>query len=240
MEIIIGLTLVGGMLFLAFVAPIISWVRAARMDADLRRLTAGSVPSRRSCATSRRAPSGTAAIAAPAAATDARRRSSGRNCRRSTFTSYAASDGPSPTTRYPPWKRSLWSTTGRADADRAGSLLPALRRTPAARAGPRAGAVDSRGRREGWLEAAIGGRLLLYVGTVALVLGVAFFLKYTFDRNWITEWMRVVLGAAGGLALVAGGLRSRAPATPRMGRCSPAAASACCISPSTRRSTSTG
>jgi uncharacterized membrane protein len=60
---------------------------------------------------------------------------------------------------------------------------------------------------EGSIEAAIGGRLLLYVGTVALVLGVAFFLKYAFDRNWITEWMRVALGAAGGLALIAGGLR---------------------------------
>jgi uncharacterized membrane protein len=57
------------------------------------------------------------------------------------------------------------------------------------------------------LEAAIGGRLLLYVGTVALVLGVAFFLKYAFDRNWITEWMRVVLGAAGGGALIVAGLR---------------------------------
>jgi uncharacterized membrane protein len=57
------------------------------------------------------------------------------------------------------------------------------------------------------LEEAIGARLLLYVGAVAVVLGAAFFLKYAFDREWITETMRVVLGALAGAALVAGGLR---------------------------------
>ena len=57
------------------------------------------------------------------------------------------------------------------------------------------------------LEEAIGGRLLLYVGTIVLVLGAAFFLKYAFDREWITESMRVVLGGLVGMALVVGGLR---------------------------------
>jgi uncharacterized membrane protein len=61
---------------------------------------------------------------------------------------------------------------------------------------------DARG-----LEEAIGGRLLLYVGTIVLVLGAAFFLKYAFDREWITESMRVVLGGLVGMALVVGGLR---------------------------------
>jgi uncharacterized membrane protein len=51
------------------------------------------------------------------------------------------------------------------------------------------------------LEAAIGGRLLLWVGTIVLVLGIAFFLKYAFDNDWITEPMRVGMGIAGGLAL---------------------------------------
>jgi uncharacterized membrane protein len=60
--------------------------------------------------------------------------------------------------------------------------------------------------REG-LEAAIGGRLMLWVGTIVLVLGVAFFLKYAFDNDWITETMRVLLGAAAGLALAAIGHR---------------------------------
>jgi uncharacterized membrane protein len=57
------------------------------------------------------------------------------------------------------------------------------------------------------LEAAIGGRLLLWVGTIVLVLGVAFFLKYAFDNDWITESMRVGMGVGGGLLLAAVGHR---------------------------------
>ena len=57
------------------------------------------------------------------------------------------------------------------------------------------------------LEEAIGGRLMLWVGTVVLVLGLGFFLKYAFDNEWITESMRVVLGLAAGAALVVAGSR---------------------------------
>jgi uncharacterized membrane protein len=57
------------------------------------------------------------------------------------------------------------------------------------------------------LEEAIGGRLMLWVGTVVLVLGVAFFLKYAFDNAWITESMRVLLGLAAGAGLVVAGHR---------------------------------
>ena len=67
--------------------------------------------------------------------------------------------------------------------------------------------VSLPGATDGGLEAAIGGRLLLYAGIVAFVLGIGFFVKYAFDHQWITEGMRVALGALGGLALVAGGLR---------------------------------
>jgi uncharacterized membrane protein len=59
----------------------------------------------------------------------------------------------------------------------------------------------------GSLEDAIGGRLMLWVGTVVLVLGVAFFLKYAFDNEWITESMRVLLGLAAGGGLIAAGHR---------------------------------
>lgn len=75
-------------------------------------------------------------------------------------------------------------------------------------AGPvRPAAATSRTDQADALEAAIGGRLLLYVGTLVVVLGVAYFLKYAFDREWITEGMRVALGGIAGLALVTGGLR---------------------------------
>jgi uncharacterized membrane protein len=65
-------------------------------------------------------------------------------------------------------------------------------------AGARPVAADS-------LEARIGMRWMLYVGTATLVLGLAFFVKYAFDNQWITERLRVGLGAAAGLALVAAG-----------------------------------
>ena len=57
------------------------------------------------------------------------------------------------------------------------------------------------------LESRIGGHWLLYIGTAALVLGIGFFVKYAFDNNWITETGRVLIGAAVGLVMVAGGDR---------------------------------
>ena len=57
------------------------------------------------------------------------------------------------------------------------------------------------------IEDAIGGRLMLWVGTIVLVLGLAFFLKYAFDNQWINEPMRVGLGMAAGLAIAAAGHR---------------------------------
>jgi uncharacterized membrane protein len=57
------------------------------------------------------------------------------------------------------------------------------------------------------LETRIGGRGLLYIGVLVLLLGVSFFLKYAFDNEWIDERGRVVLGALSGVGLVLGGLR---------------------------------
>ena len=57
------------------------------------------------------------------------------------------------------------------------------------------------------LEGRIGGRWLLYLGVGALVLAMAWLLKFAFDNEWITPAMRVVLGGVAGLALVAVGLR---------------------------------
>jgi uncharacterized membrane protein len=57
------------------------------------------------------------------------------------------------------------------------------------------------------LEAAIGGKVMLWVGTIVLVLGLAFFLKYAFDNDWINEPVRVALGVLAGLALVWAGHR---------------------------------
>jgi uncharacterized membrane protein len=57
-------------------------------------------------------------------------------------------------------------------------------------------------------EALIGGKILNRIGALALIIGIGFFLKYAFDNNWISETMRVLMGAAAGFGLLYGGYRS--------------------------------
>jgi uncharacterized membrane protein len=76
--------------------------------------------------------------------------------------------------------------------------------TPAAVSSP---AVATVGEQSDDVEAAIGERWLLYAGVVVLLLAVTFFLRYAFDRNWLSPVVRVVLGGAAGVALGAGGVR---------------------------------
>ena len=57
------------------------------------------------------------------------------------------------------------------------------------------------------LETRIGGRLLLYAGMLVLVLGLAFFLRYAFEREWMSPPVRVALGVIAGVGMAAGGYR---------------------------------
>ncbi|HXX63926.1 MAG TPA: DUF2339 domain-containing protein, partial [Bacteroidota bacterium] len=63
--------------------------------------------------------------------------------------------------------------------------------------------------KEEW-EALIGGKLLNRIGALALILGVGFFLQYAFVNNWITEPLRVLIGGAFGVLLLAGAARTSA------------------------------
>ncbi len=63
---------------------------------------------------------------------------------------------------------------------------------------PVAGTQDS-------LEAVIGGNWLNKIGIVAIVLGMAYFLKYAIENRWIGEMGRITLGILTGLGLVLGG-----------------------------------
>ena len=53
-----------------------------------------------------------------------------------------------------------------------------------------------------WL---LGGNWLARIGIVALIFGVSFFISLAIDRGWLNETARVLLGVAGGLALLAAG-----------------------------------
>ncbi|MBA4492961.1 DUF2339 domain-containing protein [Paenactinomyces guangxiensis] len=76
--------------------------------------------------------------------------------------------------------------------------------------------VSSRSRFE-W-ELLIGGKWLNRIGAVALVIGLAFFIKYAFDHNWINEVVRVLAGGVAGILLLWGGARSHKKKLPVFGQ----------------------
>jgi uncharacterized membrane protein len=67
----------------------------------------------------------------------------------------------------------------------------------------------ARPKSRGDLEALIGGSWFNRIGIIAIAIGVAFFLKYAFDNQWIGPWGRVLIGAAIGLGFLIGGERLR-------------------------------
>src|SRR5262249_33659192 len=76
---------------------------------------------------------------------------------------------------------------------------------PLAAAAPRA--ADLRAREPESLETRIGARWLLYIGVVAIVIGVSYFEKLAIDYGWIGETARGIQGAVVGRALRFGGTR---------------------------------
>jgi hypothetical protein len=57
------------------------------------------------------------------------------------------------------------------------------------------------------LEERIGARWLLYAGIGSLILGISYFIKFAFDNGWVSEPLRVAVGLLVGGALVAVGQR---------------------------------
>lgn len=60
------------------------------------------------------------------------------------------------------------------------------------------------------LESLIGGRWFNLIGTVAVILGVGFFLKLAFDQGWVGPMGKVMIGVAIGVGMIVGGDRMRA------------------------------
>lgn len=79
--------------------------------------------------------------------------------------------------------------------------IPALavRNLMAATARPATAAVS-------W-EQFMGAKLFAWIGGFALFLGIAFFIKYSFDNNLVPPWLRVLSGFLSGVGLVVGGAR---------------------------------
>jgi uncharacterized membrane protein len=71
----------------------------------------------------------------------------------------------------------------------------------------RAGAIPEEKRRD--LESLIGGRWFNWIGIIAVMFGVAFFLKFAFDKQWVGAGARVSLSALLGIALLYVGERLR-------------------------------
>jgi hypothetical protein len=81
---------------------------------------------------------------------------------------------------------------------------PAIKSVSPAKPPPPPPTVKAPGKPREW-EQILGGNWLARVGVVALIIGVAFFLKFAFDNNWLGPLSRVILGVVGGLAMVGGG-----------------------------------
>lgn len=60
-------------------------------------------------------------------------------------------------------------------------------------------------KRKDELEFKIGGIWLNRIAIVLIVFGVAFFLKYAFDNNWVSPTVRVLIGVVFGVAFLVGG-----------------------------------
>lgn len=89
----------------------------------------------------------------------------------------------------------------------ASTSFPPLQHTPAARpaATPARPAPGPESPQRG-LEEVLGGRVLAWIGGVAILLGIVFLLGIAIDRGWIDEPMRTVLGLLGSTSLLLAGV----------------------------------
>lgn len=108
---------------------------------------------------------------------------------------------------------------------------------PAADEPGRAEAVREPKRRD--LESAIGGRWFNWIGIIAVTFGVAFFLKFAFDKQWIGPGLRVSLSAIVGVVLLYVGERLRGRGLKSYAYVLSGAASSSCIFRTSPRTTST-
>ena len=86
-------------------------------------------------------------------------------------------------------------------------LEPSVRQTPEAAAPPPLPSTTPP-TEFNW-EQFLGAKMMAWLGGLALFVGIAFFVKYSFDRDLVPPWVRVVLGFAFGAGLVIAGMKIR-------------------------------
>jgi uncharacterized membrane protein len=86
-------------------------------------------------------------------------------------------------------------------------VRPSPIQTPAPPAIPARSIAVSRSDARDALETRIGSRWLLYIGVVAIIIGVSYFEKLAIENQWIGERTRIIQGTLIGLGLVVAGLR---------------------------------
>lgn len=187
---VLSLVLAGG---LAIVLPILAWAKMARLERELRELRA------QLRALEQRSVQSVPVAPEPSIATPPTQAPVPSAAPVEPPRPAPASEPPAPVITTTPAVTTAPASTTAPVPPTETTTPPGL---PPPLAPPRADALES-----GGLEEAIGGRLMLWVGTIVLVLGVAFFLKYAFDNDWITESMRVGLGIVAGLGLTFAGDR---------------------------------
>src|SRR5919108_2955560 len=169
MEILFGLTLVAVLAFIAVILPILGWARAARAMSEVTELRArlSALEQRvRDVASDKRpapAQAQTPPREAPSAATPGAAAPPAPEISAPTAVPIPPEPPPVPVVVPEPVLPESVPVPN----------LPPVAPPEAPAVTPISAAVAEV--EEGWLEAAIGGRLLLYVGTLALVLGVGFF-----------------------------------------------------------------
>jgi len=102
---------------------------------------------------------------------------------------------------------SIPRTYARRESAAPSGLNAPIENSSAANQASPAGAASGPKRRD--LEASIGGKWFNWIGIIAVTFGVAFFLKFAFDKQWIGPGARVSLSAIVGVVLLYVGERLR-------------------------------
>lgn len=94
----------------------------------------------------------------------------------------------------------FWEPQPVAQVMQAGPVTPPVTPPP-----PAAPSVSKPPRAPREWEQILGGNWLARIGALALLIGVGFFLKFAFDRNWIVPVLRILIGVVAGLSMLGGG-----------------------------------